>query len=74
MTDNDNEFETGDVFVTPDGPIKIVSTVGTDLTVTDPTVDHPQDARASNWDIDPFMLRDGLEDGRVERGSLEVTA
>lgn len=69
---HDIEVSKGDVFKTPDGPIKVVSYPTDDVLVTDPTIDHPQDARASNWTIDLTMLKDDLIRGDIERGTLEV--
>lgn len=68
------DIERGDVFKTDGGPIKVlsVSRHGDYLDVTDPTVDHSQDARYGQWSIERYELEEGLESGSVERGSLEV--
>lgn len=70
----DHEFENGDVFKTPIGPIQVVSVSadGDYLTVTDPTVDNPQHARADHWEIGRSLLEADLDAGDVERASLEV--
>lgn len=69
-----SEYERGDVFTTPSGPIEVkaVGRYGDYLTVTDPTVNHPQDARAGRWKLEVSLLEDDLEDGTIERATLEV--
>lgn len=68
------EFERGDVFTGDSGTIKVegVSRFGDYLTVSDPTVDHPQDARAGTWTVERGLLEQDLDEGTVERASLEV--
>lgn len=70
---SDHDISRGDVFKTPAGPIKVkgIQTCG-DLMVTDPTVSHPQDARAGRWTIERSLFEDDLESGDIERASLEV--
>jgi len=71
---DEHDFERGDVFTTPNGPIQVesVGRFGAYLTVTDPTVHHPQDARAGTWEVEVPLVEDDLEDGTMERASLEV--
>lgn len=67
------EIQNGDVFITPEGPIRVLSN-HYELKVEDPTVTHPQDARASPWHIDPELFEQDLKDpdSGVRRASLEV--
>lgn len=69
-----SDYNRGDVFKTSVGPIRVraVSSHDEYLTVTDPTVNNPQDARAGLWRIEVSLLEEGLEDGTIERGTLEV--
>lgn len=71
---SDADFETGDVFETPDGPIQItdVSRYDEHVKVTDPTEVHPQNARYGEWVFHRDSLRDGLQSGEIERATLEV--
>lgn len=75
-TDDEYEFEQGDVFTGPGGPIQVksVGPFGEYLTVTDPTDHHPQSARAGSWNIEASELVDDLYDGTVEEASIEVVA
>lgn len=65
-------FSVGEVFQSDEGPIQITGIDGSELLVTDPTVTHPQDSRAGSWEIDADLLRADLEDGGVERATLDV--
>lgn len=68
----DVDLSVGDVFQTQDGPIQIKSIDGDELLVTDPTVTHPQDARAKSWRTDADLLRADITTGYVKKASLDV--
>jgi hypothetical protein len=68
------DIEQGDVFQTKHGPIEVLSIGQFDeyVTVTDPLVHHPQDARAGTWDLEVDKLMSDIESGDVKPASLKV--
>jgi hypothetical protein len=67
------EIERGDVFQTPDGPIKVISgQSGDEVRVTDPTISDPIHSRAGRWRVNVDQLQSDIESGTVERANLSV--
>lgn len=65
----DNEFSIGTTFDTPDGRLVVTGRqTDSDYKVTDPDVRHPQDARASTWNVPRDELMSGLRSGKIRRG------
>jgi hypothetical protein len=66
-------FEEGDVFMSPDGPIRLLAIKDDEtVKVTDPTVGHPQDSRSGVWYPDITEIEDGILEGDLQPATLEV--
>lgn len=67
------DVSVGDVFKTEGGPIQVqgIQTDG-DLRVTDPTVDHPQAARAGEWGVTRHEFEERAAKGEIEPANIQV--
>jgi hypothetical protein len=71
--DDEIELKRGDVFKDSVESFQIVDILSfNELVVTNPLVNHPQDASAGTWKIKKDELKEDLRNGNVERAELEV--
>lgn len=69
----DATVQKGDLFITDDGPVKVMSVRNNNAVVTDPMCENAQSARSERWNIPVTKIRNDLLNGHIERGEMTVT-